>query len=143
MNDRKEHDMESDRGIHINWLRFNVPQLAAIVAFSGGVAIGYGDLSGRIAKIEDARAARIVVSDARFSDMQTSLTPLVNLPYRVNVLEQQQIATNARIDRFTEAISATLEFIRKDVNTLATKVEVLGTKIDALTPEKRAEFITP
>lgn len=142
MNEKRD-DMESDRGIHINWLRFNVPQLAAIALFAATGATGYSDLNGRISRIEESRAARTIASDARFNEVQSSLAPLVNLPYRVNVLEQQNIATNARIDRFTEAIASTLELIRKDVNSLSTRVEVLGTKIDALTPEKHAEINTP
>lgn len=135
--------MDSDRGIHINWLRFNVPSLFSIVGAAVAVVVYVNTLDNRVAKMEDYRTTRTMIVDNRFNDIQTSLQPLVNLPYRVNVLEQQNIATNARIDRFSEAISTTMELIRKDVNGLSTKVEVLGTKIDNITPEKRAEISTP
>lgn len=67
------------------------------------------------------------------------------MPYRVNVLEQQATAINIRIDRFTELISNTMELIRKDVNTLGTKVEVLSEKIDnmAAQPKKASMNVPP
>ena len=57
--------------------------------------------------------------------------------------EQQQIAITQRIDRAGEVISTTVEQIRKDVNGLSTRIEVLGTKIDNITPEKKVDFTQP
>lgn len=135
----RKDDMESDRGIHINWLRFNIPSIVAIVAAAVGVMGYVNSLDNRVAKIETDSATRSQLTDKSLDQVQTAVAPLNNMPYRVGILEDQQLATNLRIDRFTEVITSTMELIRKDVNTLGTKVEVLGSKIDNLAPEKRAD----
>jgi len=135
--------MDADRTIHVNWLRFNVPQLVAIVGATVTIMAYVNNLDGRLQDIERYRATRSITVDNRFQEVQTSLAPLVNLPYRVNVLEQQQIAITQRIDRAGEVISTTVEQIRKDVNGLSTRIEVLGTKIDNITPEKKVDFTQP
>lgn len=130
--------MESDRGIHINWLTVNVPQLVTLIVATVGLATYVNSLDNRVGDLEDTTTARSVLTDKSLDQVQTAIAPLNNMPYRVGILEDQQLATNLRIDRFTEIITNTMELIRKDVNTLATKVEVLGTKIDALGPDKAA-----
>ncbi len=132
--------MDTDRGIHVNWLRFNVPSIVAIVAAAVGVMGYISSLDNRVAKIETDSAMRSQLTDKSLDQVQTAIAPLNNMPYRVGILEAQALATNLRIDRFTEVITNTMELVRKDVNALSTKVEVLGTKIDALTPEKRTEL---
>lgn len=131
--------METERGIHINWLRFNVPSIVAVVAAAVSVMAYINSLENRVAKIEEYRVTRSALVDRKFDDIQTALNPVSNMPYRVGILEAQQLATNLRIDRFTEVITNTMEMIRKEVSELSTKIEVLGTKVDALaTPEKAA-----
>lgn len=132
--------MESDRSIHVNWLRFNIPQLVALIGATVTIMAYINNIDGRLEDVERYRATRSLMVDNRFNEVQTSLAPLVNLPYRVGVLEQQQIAITQRIDRAGEVISSTVEQIRKDVNGLSTRIEVLGTKIDNITPEKKIDF---
>lgn len=136
----KDDDMDSDRGIHINWLRFNIPSIVAIVAAAIGVMGYVNSLDNRVAKIETDSATRSQLTDKSLDQVQTAIAPLNNMPYRVGILEDQQLATNLRIDRFTEVITNTMELIRKDVNVLGTKVEVLGTKIDNLTTPDKASM---
>ncbi len=135
--------MQTDAKVHVNWLRFNVPSIMAILAAGLGVVTYVNQLDARLEKLEEFGATRAVSTDKSLDEVQTSITQLTNMPYRVQILEQQQLAVNLRIDRFTETISNTMELLRKDVNALSTRVEVLGTKIDALTPENRSELMMP
>jgi len=131
--------MQQDAAVHINWRTFNIPSLLTAIGTAVAVVTYVNSLDARLAKVEE----RSVITDKKFDDIQKSLDPLVNMPYRVNVLEQQATAINQRIDRFTEVITGTMELIRKDVGDLSTKVEVLSNKIDNLTPAKKAELSLP
>jgi hypothetical protein len=133
-------DMNSNTAVRINWATVNFPTILAIAGMGVGAIYGYADLQNRLAKVEEYRVSRSAVTDRKFDDVQEALEPLVNLPYRVGALEQQQLATNLRIDRMTEILTNTMELIRKDVATLSTKVEVLSSKIDTITPTKRASI---
>jgi hypothetical protein len=136
----RNDDMDSDSGIHINWLRFNIPSIVAILTAAIGITIYISDLKGRVEDLEDTTATRAQLTDKSLDQVQTAISPLNNMPYRVGILEAQALATNLRIDRFTEVITSTMELIRKDVNVLGTKVEVLGTKIDNLAPPEKASL---
>lgn len=129
--------------LNVNWLNFNVPTILAVLGAGWGVASYVNGMEARLEKVEDYRVTRSAVTDRKFDDIQRALDPLANMPYRVGVLEQGQIATNQRIDRFMEVITNGMEAIRKDVNTLGTKVEVLSNKIDNLSPPRKAEMLQP
>jgi len=64
------------------------------------------------------------------------------LPYRVGQNEGAINAMNARMDRFADSFLGTAEMIKKDVNGLVTKFEVMSQKIDTL-GEKRAGLLRP
>lgn len=131
-------DVQQNTKFNVNWLNVNVPTILAVIGV--GVTLIYkgADMENRLAQVEQFRVSRTEAADKKFDDIQHALAPLVNLPYRVGVLEQQQVATGMRIDRLTEIVSGTMEMIRKDIGLLSTKVEVLSSKIDGLTPAKRA-----
>jgi len=145
MSMKKNEGAEMQNGtVQINWRTFNIPNLVAIVTLGIGAITYMNKLDSRIASVEEYRVTRSSVTDKKFEEIQRTIEPLSNVPYRVGVLEQQTAATNARIDRFTEIISTNLDLLRKDVAGLSTRVEVLSQKIDSLTPEKRAELdLTP
>lgn len=118
--------------LNVNWLNFNMPTIAAVVAL--------GALFWSTAQKVGEMQAKIEAADKKFYEIQQEMTPLGNIPYRTNILEQQATAINLRIDRFTEIITNTMELIRKDVNSLGTKVEVLSEKIDNISPAKKASL---
>ncbi len=132
--------MQQSSEVSINWYRFNIPSLITVVVTAIGMVTYVNSLDARVAKLEDNSVSRAIVADKKFDDIQLSLATLNNMPYRVGILEQQATAINLRIDRFTEVISSTMELIRKDVATLGTKVEVMSSKIDNLSVEKKADL---
>lgn len=131
MNETEDKHVQSTR-LNVNWLNFNMPTIAAIAA----LGVLFWSSAQKVGEMQ----AKLDAADQKFSDIKTSIDPLENLPYRTGILEQQATAINLRIDRFTEIITNTMELIRKDVNGLGTKVEVLSEKIDNLTPPTRSGF---
>ena len=138
----EDADMQ-DASVHVLWRTLNIPNLLAIAGATIGIVTYINNLDARLANVEEYRVTRGAITDKKFDDIQATLSPLQSMPYRVNILEQQATAINVRIDRFTEIISTNLELLRKDVNALSTKVEVLSQKIDGMAPEKRAEIDDP
>lgn len=144
---REDEAVQQSSEVNVRWFQFNVPGIVATIVTVLGtgwaVANYISDLESRVEKIEEYRVTRSAITDAKFLDIQTTLGALNNMPYRVNILEQQNSAVNLRIDRFTEVISNTMELIRKDVGALSTKVEVMSQKLDSLSADKRAELGSP
>lgn len=143
----EDTDVHQNSEVDVRWFQFNMPSIVAmLVAVLGtgwAVASYIATLEARVEKIEEYRVTRSAITDGKFADIQATLGTLNNMPYRVNILEQQATAINIRIDRFTEVISNTMELIRKDVATLGTKVEVMSNKIDNLSPAKKAGLGAP
>lgn len=77
--------------------------------------------------------------------MQTRFEALADNPIRIKALEEAQKSTNARLDRLADTIlsgqenmrrdfNAAVEILRKDINTVGTKVEVIGSKMNDARP---------
>ena len=135
----EEGDAVQNLAVQVNWRTFNIPNLLAIGGAAVAVVTYVNSLDARLAKVEENSLTRSTITDKKFDEIQKSLDPLNNMPYRVGILEQQATAINLRIDRFTETISNTMELIRKDVGNLGTKIEVLSTKVDNIAPPKKAD----
>lgn len=136
--------MKSDTTLTWNWLRMNVPTLLAIGGLVWYTAQNDARQEQRISAIEQSRVDRAREADQKFSSINTSIAamsqkvePLANVAYRVGVVEGQVQATNERLDRFAETIVNSLDLIRRDVNGLSTRVEVLSQKIDTITPAEQ------
>lgn len=123
--------------VHVNWFNFNVPTILAVAGVGWAVASYVASMEARIEKIEEYRVSRSAITDRNFDDIERQLEPLENMPYRMNIVEQQIISTNQRLDRFTELISNTLDAIREDVAALDKKVEVLSSKFDSILPPRQ------
>jgi outer membrane murein-binding lipoprotein Lpp len=133
-------EMQQNRQVNLNWATINVPSVASILIVGIGVAMYVQALSSKVEKIEDSRQDRAAVVDKSLDDIHEQLKPLANLPYRVNIVEQQLIQTNQRVDQYLRTLGEKIDGVSDRVNGLSTKVEVLSQKIDALTPEKRASI---
>jgi len=142
MADDGDEAMPQSREVNINWLRINVPSVAAIVGTGVIIAMYVQGLASKVDKIEENRQARSAMIDKGFDQMQAQLQPLSNLPYRMGIVEQGLLATNQRVDQYLQTLGTKIDGVSDRVNSLSTKVEVLSQKIDALTPEKRAELET-
>lgn len=116
---------------------FNLGTIAALgipLLLSGLYA--YNDLSRQVVKLEQRGAG-----DDRFqTETKVKLETFSDIPIRVKALEEQNKAINSRLDRIADAISAgqeqlrrdlaaQVEPIRKDVQAVGTKVEVLADRL--------------
>lgn len=127
-----------NREVNVNWLRINVPSVAAIV-FTGVIVSMYvQNLANKVTAIESNSKDRSVVVDKSFDQIKDQLSPLVNVPYRMTSVENSLLATNQRMDTYLQTIGAKIDGVIGQVNAMSTKVEVLGQKIDTITPEKKA-----
>lgn len=138
--------MKSDTTLTWNWLRMNVPTLLAIGGLVWYTAQNDARQEQRISAIEQSRIDRAREADLKFSGINASIAslsqkvdPLGNVTYRVGVVEGQIGETNKRLDRLAETIVNSLDLIRRDVNGLSTRVEVLSQKIDTITPESQRQ----
>lgn len=140
----KGDDMVQNREVNVNWLRINVPSIAAIVLAAITMTMYIQRLESRLDVIEQSRQARSVIADKSFDQIQAQLSPLTNIPYRVDALDRGLLATNQRVDQYLQLLGAKIDAIGDRMNTLSTKVEVLSQKIDVISPQKKAALeITP
>lgn len=133
--------MKSETTLIWQWLRINVPTLLAIGGLIWYTADNNRAQLSRIEAIETSRVERAKEADAKFSAINSSLSalsqkvdPIGNVTYRIDRAEVQIGETNKRLDRLAETIVNSLDLIRRDVNGLSTRVEVLSQKIDSITP---------
>lgn len=129
--------MRTNSEVQVNTRQFNVPTIASVVAvgitiitYASGIKSDAVELRTRIDQIEAYRVSQNAQLDRHFDDVQGKLDEFNGVPHRLGVVENQVTVVNARIDRFTELLSTTLEAIRKDIANVATKVEVLSSKLD-------------
>lgn len=122
-------EMHSNTNVRVNWFNVNVPTILTVLGVGWGVATYVADMQQRISGVENS-----------VGDTQTSLDNLVSIPYRMTNVEGQIVQTNARLDRLIENLTGSVEALRKDVNTVGTKVEVLTSKIDNLSPTDKTNF---
>lgn len=128
----------------LSWnLNLNIPTLVSLVGLLVAGVTSFNKLDARIAAGEVYRQARSEQTDGNFADIRTQLEPLGNVPYRVTVVEQQLGAVNDRVDRLVGALTSSIDGLRDDVSQLTTRVEVLVTRIEAITPERRASLVEP
>ena len=102
----------------------------------------------RVDAADQFRVARSSTTDKNFADINAKLEQVGNLPYRMGAAEEAIKQTNARFDRFSELILGSIDALRKDVNAgndqlrkemnqIGTKVEVLSSKIDTISDRPR------
>lgn len=107
-------------------------------------AISWNDTKRDIQEIQEqvksetqARQARGLVTDGRFTDLNKAVAEIAPLSFQVTrVIESTaenkkaiELA-NDRIDRVVESIGGKLDTVIENVNKIATRVEVLSSKLD-------------
>jgi outer membrane murein-binding lipoprotein Lpp len=135
----EEIEMPQSKEVNVNWLRINVPSIAAIVTATVVISMYVQSLSARVATVEENNKSRSTLVDKNFDQIKDQLNPLLNLPFRVGSVEQNLITTNQRMDSYLQTLGVKIDGISDRVNGLTTKVEVLAQKIDSITPDKRAD----
>jgi len=80
-------------------------------------------------------------TEARFVAIETKIAPVDSIVYRLTKAEGEIINTNVRVDRIVDSFGDRLEVLRKDINSVGTKVEVLTTTI--ADQNRRLQGITP
>lgn len=144
--------MYHDHETVVNWRRFNVPQivttLIAVGATGVGIVVYIGNMKAELAlheavleQIKTDRANTSQAVNARFTDIQSQLSLLSNIPYRMTTAEASIIAANKRIDDLSTNVIGAMESLRSSVGDLKTKVEVQSNKIDTLS--KKVDELSP
>lgn len=95
------------------------------------------DIQEKVQAETTARQARGVVTDGRFADLNKAVAEITPLSFQVTrVIETSSEnkkaieAANDRIDRVVESIGGKLDTVIENVNKIATRVEVLSSKLD-------------
>lgn len=124
--------------VNVNW-NINLGTIFTVIVTSATVLIYVNTLANKVDEIERFRQSRVASSDKNFSEIQSKLAQVPELTYRVGQTEGAITAMNDRMNRFADSFLGTAESIKKDVNSLVTKFEVMSQKIDTL-GERRADF---
>ncbi|KQV83217.1 hypothetical protein ASC90_21735 [Rhizobium sp. Root1220] len=108
------------------------------------------DIKGRLTQDAEDRKDRLRGYQATLDGMQSrigEITPLtLNLQRAVEQGSENKMAvveTNKRIDRVVESVGGKLDTLIDTINKVATRVEVLGSKIDANGKSDKSAYRTP
>lgn len=121
----KEGSDMQDKEVRVRWLTFDIPQLITIVTLTLSMAGTYYTMSNRIDQVRD-KVGRL---EENQTIVGSKVEPISNVLYRISSLEQQNTATNQRLDRFIELLTSNIELIRKDINDLTIEVRVLTQEV--------------
>lgn len=131
--------MQQSKEVNVNWLRINVPSIAAVVLAAITITVYIQRLEARLDVIEQSRQARSVVSDKAFDEIQDKLKPLGNVVFRLDQQDKRDDAQDIRIDRLLDIMGAKFDALTQSVAEVKSDVRVLSQKIDTITQEKKAE----
>lgn len=120
----------------INWTQVNVPTIVTVLGVAYGIVTYFNDLDGRLENTE-----KNVVEMK--SDIASTKTSFQDIPYRVGNLEKGQEEAGKRVDRLADIVLSGNEALRKEVNTLGTKIEVLSSKMEDAFPKRRSALDIP
>lgn len=128
----------------INWTQFNVPTIIAVLGVGWGVANYISKIDSRVQAGEDYRISRSKQTDDNFKLLNTRIDVLAqtyqDIPYRVGSTEKGIEALTLRQDRLSDLLLGNVDALRKDVNSLGTKFEVMSSKLDDVLPQKRTQL---
>lgn len=129
--------------VNVNW-NINAGTILTVLAMGTASLMYIASIDARVKQGEDYRVIRSNMTDKNFANVNAQLDAMKDLPYRIGQLEAQANAANARMDRIADSFLGSAESIKKDVNALTTKVEVMSQKIDNLdVPRTRKTSFTP
>lgn len=113
-------------------------------------AASKADLAKVEAKVDDMdryRVSRSMATDKNFDDLRAKMEGLPTLQFTQaqtakELIEQKTalVEANKRMDRIVEMLGGKLDGITETLNTVKSDVRLLTSKVEALTPEKRAEL---
>jgi cell division protein ZapA (FtsZ GTPase activity inhibitor) len=125
-------EMQQNREVNVNWLRINVPSIAAIVVAAITVTVYIQKLEGRLDVIEQSRQARSIVADKNNEEIQDKLKPLDNVGYRLDQQDKRNDAQDARIDRLLDLMGTKFDALSKDVADVKADVRVVAQDVKNL-----------
>jgi len=129
----------------INWTTVNIPTIITVAATAVGMVTYFNSLDSRLTTIEQSSVSTQAQITQKFEEVNNKIEQqaqsLENIPYRVGVIERGLEEANRRTDRLSDVILSNMDGLRKDINTLGTKVEVMSSKIDDITPERKAAAV--
>lgn len=135
----------------VNWTQVNVPTVLAVAAAAWGILSYVTDMKSELRRMEEFRVQRSQQTDTNFANVNKSIAELSgrfdayrdsskDLPFRVTSLERGLDETNKRVDRLSELLLNGIDALRKDINLVGTKVEVLSSKVDSAFPQRKASL---
>lgn len=119
-------DMKQDATLTWNWLRMNVPTLAAVIGVGLFINNGLRDAA------KDAELLGQTVAS-----IKETIAPLNNLEYRLTRAESYLSDAHTRIDNLSNTMINNIDLIRRDVNRQTTQIEVLSTQIGMLIGDEK------
>lgn len=140
--------MSADKGseMAVKW-DFNLGTLipVGLALFSGAIYINtqLTSLEARLTQSESFRAQRTAQTDANFVQLTSAVRAMQdnsakqnadigNLTYRMGQGEARQQEADKRMDRIADSVLSAVDSIKRDINALNTRIELMTQKIDNL-----------
>lgn len=126
---------------------FNLGTLipVGLALFSGAIYINtqLTSLEALLTQSESFRAQRTAQTDANFVQLTSAVRAMQdnsakqnadigNLTYRMGQGEARQQEADKRMDRITDSVLSAVDSIKRDINALNTRIELMTQKIDNL-----------
>lgn len=135
--------VKTNRQLELNLGTFNIPTIVAIMGVIGMIwqqsaqrtAIDT-KFDARLSAIEENQERQRQETTLRQQAVDSILSQVPQLTYRVQGLEQDLSLAQGRIDRQDDNMDA----IRSSQSSIETKLEVLTQRIEMLLPPKKAEL---
>jgi hypothetical protein len=119
---------------------FNLPTILAVLGVGWGIASYVKDLSNGLESMQVQVQNQNAMALERAKQTDAKFDQLMILPMQVQNLQISDQAQNQRMDRIADTI---IEALRKDINAVSVKVEVLTTKIDNMNGQRKSELSYP
>lgn len=132
------------RELEFNLGTFNVPTIVGLLAIIGmiwGQSATRATLDAqtqiRLDNIERDRVAARAANEVRMHDVELVTASVPNIVYRITVVEQGVVSTNARMDRMSDSING----VRDSVSEVGSKLAILTNRLEGLLPLRKTELL--
>jgi hypothetical protein len=131
--------VHQDRTVTVNWLRFNIPSLVAVLVATVSITIYISTIAtdvaverSRLSNSENARTARDILVDNQLAEVKTTLKAFNDIPYKVSTNSAAIAAQQAALAATQDDLRKSLDSMRDTIRDLSIKVGVQSDKIENL-----------
>lgn len=135
--------MQTNSNVEFNLGKFNIPTIVGLITVIGMLLNMTNNRTERDTKvdlrldsIESSRAAAKIENQARLVSIETQLTGLSSITYRITSAEASILATNLRLDRQSDAIGK----LSDGIAGVSSDLKLLTQRLEIAVPLRKSEL---